>query len=370
MEPGGPWGRGLPVGLWLWVSVRRLEWLHFCSFISVWFRSFLPLVNLIAAPLVSAATLVGAIGVIGPRPLITAGAWMADLVMVLAHSVSGWPQLGALEVLGVGVMSFVFFRHRRLRGVVALAGAGLIVIAMVGGRQELPDVGAVVLDVGQGDSILLVGGDGRFALIDGGPDPVRLIEKLNEYGIRALDLVVLTHVHADHAAGLSALVGRIPIGIVWAALEPHDTPGSMELLALLAEHGVRVEVPEVGQTMSIGRLELTVLGPSRRYASANDQSVVLVADGPGRAMLLVGDVEAVAQREMGGVTAEVLKVPHHGSGASDAEWLFNVGADLAVISVGANEFGHPRPWVIDVLEQSGAEVARTDQEGDIIVPLG
>ena len=357
--------RALAVTLGAQVAVAPLLLFHFglVPLVS-------PLVNLIAAPLVAAATLVGAVGVVGSSPLIEVGAWLADLVLMLAHLVAGWPQLGILGVLGAGGMSLLFLRYRRLRGILALVAAGLVLIAMVGPSRGLPGVGAVVLDIGQGDSILLVGGGGRFALIDGGPDPVLLIERLSQYGIRMLDLVVLTHVHADHAAGLAAVVGRIPIGRVWAAPEPHETPASIELLTLLAEHGVTVETPEVGQTWMLGQLELTVLGPLRRYASANDQSVVLVVGGPGRAMLLVGDVERIAQKEIDGVTAEVLKVPHHGSATSDPGWLSNVGADLAVISVGANDFGHPEAWVIEVLEQSGAEVVRTDLQGDIVVPLG
>jgi competence protein ComEC len=66
----------------------------------------------------------------------------------------------------------------------------------------------------------------------------------------------------------------------------------------------------------------------------------------------------------------VLKVPHHGGGTSEQAWLERVGADLAVISVGPNDFGHPVPWVIHTLESSGAEVIRTDESGDVAVPLG
>jgi competence protein ComEC len=228
----------------------------------------------------------------------------------------------------------------------------------------------VVLDVGQGDSILLSGGEGRFALVDGGPDPVSLVESLNEYGVKGLELVVLTHVHADHATGLSGLVGRVPIRTVWARTHPHETEASLDLFRLLDEARIPVLEPTVGDQYRLGELNLTVEGPIRRYASANDQSMVVTVAGPMRSMLLAGDIEIVAQAELGHLRADVLKVPHQGAATSDPGWLRGVGADLAIISVGPNDFGHPSQEVIAALEESGAIVVRTDVAGDVPVPLG
>jgi competence protein ComEC len=111
-------------------------------------------------------------------------------------------------------------------------------------------------------------------------------------------------------------------------------------------------------------------GPLRRYASPNDQSIVITVTGPTRSMLLAGDIETVAQAELGHLRADVLKVPHQGAATSDSEWLRGVGADIAVISVGPNDFGHPADWVIATLEESGAAVVRTDLAGHVSVPLG
>jgi competence protein ComEC len=85
-------------------------------------------------------------------------------------------------------------------------------------------------------------------------------------------------------------------------------------------------------------------------------------------MLLAGDIERHAQADLGDLRADVLKVPHHGAATSDPGWLETVGADLAVISVGANDYGHPAPWVIDLLDDGG-RVLRTDTTGDIVVDL-
>lgn len=182
--------------------------------------------------------------------------------------------------------------------------------------------------------------------------------------------MILSHVHADHIDGVLGLVGRISIGMVWHAFAPHETPSSREALAALSAHEVRVETPQVGETLALGNLKLEVLGPTRRYGSANDQSIVVLVTGPRRSMLLTGDIEQVAQRALIGVTADVLQVPHHGAGTSDPKWLAGLEADLAVISVGAdNRRGHPVDWVIEVLEGMGTEVRRTDVEGDLVIPL-
>jgi competence protein ComEC len=329
-----------------------------------------PLANLVAGPIVAVSTLLGAVGMVGPSQLATLGAWLAGLVLWLARIAAGWPQIGWLGLLLIPAALTLCVGAPRLRGVIALATAVSIVFLVVGQTGQAPSPGVVVLDVGQGDSILISGGDGHYALVDGGPDPVVLVESLRRYSVRYLELVVLTHVHSDHAAGLSGLVGRIPIGRVWAATEPHSTSSSDELFRLLEPANIRVERPMVGDQMQVGELSLTVEGPLRRYASPNDQSIVLMVEGPGRSMLLSGDIEVVAQSELGHLRADVLKVPHQGAATSDSDWLENSGAELAVISVGRNDYGHPAGWVIELLEASGAIVRRTDQAGDVLVPLG
>ena len=361
---GTLWRRALAVTLGAQIAVAPLLVLTFDQV-----PLLSPAVNLVAAPVVSAATLVGAVGVTGIDPLVSVAAWLAGTVLDLARSVSTWPQVGSVGLLVTGAMAALFVRYRSQRGVLALVGALVLVSNLIGARSYVPDAGVVVLDVGQGDSLLISGGNGRFALVDGGPDQVNLIQKLGEYGVRQLELVVLSHVHADHATGLIGLVGRVPIGRVWAVTDHHETPASVELLANLGAGQVRVERPSLGQRWDLGRVELTVLGPLRRYASPNDESIVVVVSGPSKTMLLTGDIETVAQADLGPLHADVLKVPHQGAATSDAEWLSQVEADLAVISVGPNDFGHPAEWVIETLMETGTIVKRTDEDGDVVVPL-
>ncbi len=363
--PGGKVQKALMVTVGAQLAVAPLLVVHFGSI-----PLLSPVANLVAAPLVAGSTMLGAIGVVGPSLLVDISSWMAGLVLSLARGASSWPQLTAGPVIGLGLAGLVAARWKPVRTVVVAVGALVVAVGVIGPPRELPEVGAVVLDVGQGDAILLHGGQGRFALVDGGPDPVVLRSRLRSYGVTALELVVLTHVHADHVAGLVGLVGEVVIGEAWMALDPHETTTSREFVSLLEQLAVSNRAPQVGEIHHIGSLAVEVVAPRRRYASPNDQSIVVLVHGPTQTMLLSGDIEVIAQRELTGLRADVLKVPHQGAATTDPEWLESVGATLAVISVGPNQFGHPADWVIDLLEQSGATVHRTDEDGDIPVDLG
>jgi len=329
-----------------------------------------PLTNLVAVPVVAATTVVGAVGVaIGWEPLISLATAGSAIVLAVARLGAGWPQIGWFGLVAAAA-TLALGTRRSLRPVVSIAGAGAIAVFLLAGQSTLPRPGAVVLDVGQGDAILVASGDGRNALFDGGPDPARLEEKLSAYGVTSLDLVVLTHVHADHAAGLLAVLGRRAVGELWLPSGPHSTPAAREVLQLVESNGVRAGPAPVGQTVSWGEFQIEVLGPVRRYASPNDQSIVVRVGVPGGPkLLLTGDVETHAQADLAGVMADILKVPHQGAATSDLDWLAEVGARWAIISVGPNDFGHPAREVVAALEATGATVSRTDRSGDVEVDL-
>lgn len=329
-----------------------------------------PLTNLVAVPVVAGTTAVGAVAVaFGWEWLIDLSTLGAAVVLAVARTGAVWPQL-AWVGFGLVVLTGGAGTVRRLRPVVAVAAATAVAVAITAGRVTLPEPGAVVLDVGQGDAVLVMAGGGKRILVDGGPDPAVLEEKLARYGVPGLDLVVLTHVHADHAAGLEAVIGRRPVGEIWLPTPPHETPASRLVRELVTEHGVPGRSPPVGEVVAVGDLRLEVLAPVRRYASPNDQSIVLrigVPDGP--RLLLTGDVETHAQADLVGLEAEILKVPHQGAATSDPDWLRAVGAETAIVSVGPNDFGHPSPEVLAALTEAGARVSRTDLDGDVVVPL-
>ncbi len=140
-------------------------------------------------------------------------------------------------------------------------------------------------------------------------------------------------------------------------------------MAAIENHAVPKTTPSVGDTYLLGDLAIQVLGPGRRFAAGNDQSIVLLVTGRGESMLLTGDVEEFGQKELPDVDPDILQIPHHGSGTSDPEWLESMSYSDAVISVGDNTFGHPTKWVIDLLERSGAAVFRTDLSGSVVFNL-
>ena len=351
--------RTLAVTIGAQIAVAPLLLIHFGSV-----PLMSPLINLAAAPVVAFSTAVGAIGVVGPSFLVDVASLLADAVLVLARAGSTLPQIGSLGLASLLVGGITMLKWPAIAPALALVGSTGMMLLVVGGGASVPDGAVVVLDVGQGDSILLNGGDNRFALVDGGPDERILAEKLRRYGVRSLELVVLTHVHADHATGLAGAARSVPIAKAWAATHPHATAAATRFLDL-----VSVETPAVGEVYQLGSLQLEVIGPVRQYASPNDQSLVLKVTGSSRSMLLTGDIETVAQADLSHVSADVLKVPHQGAATSDPKWLASVGAELAVVSVGTNQFGHPADWVVVELENAGVEVVRTDEAGDVVVPL-
>jgi competence protein ComEC len=118
----------------------------------------------------------------------------------------------------------------------------------------------------------------------------------------------------------------------------------------------------------IGNITLRPLGPIRRYAADNDVSIVLRVEAR-RTLLLAGDVEAVAQRELPALRPDVLLVPHHGSATTDVQWLAETLGETAVVSVGENAYGHPAPEIMTVLEEAGVELFVTQTDGDVTIRL-
>ena len=332
-----------------------------------------PVANVVAAPLVVAATGLAGVGAVaGLDALVGAAALFSRAVLGVAGLASDLPQIGwaaTLFLTGLGLAGL----SRRFRPGAVLA-ASITVFLLTVSAAAHPLAGApvrpafVALDVGQGDALLLLGSGGETVLIDGGSHGSKVREGLARFGIRAIDLLVVSHAHHDHYGGLIEVVGALPIGQVWYAPFPGQSDEYTRFIHS-ARQVSRVTVPSLG-VHRIGSIHLEVLGPIRRYASLNDQSIVIRATLGGGTVLLSGDMERVSQAEMVAPRVDVLKVPHQGAATSDPDWLARTGASVAVVSVGPNRFGHPSEDLLAALARVGMEVRRTDQEGDVVITFG
>ncbi|MFG2961832.1 ComEC/Rec2 family competence protein [Streptomyces sp. NPDC048288] len=237
-------------------------------------------------------------------------------------------------------------------------------------------------DVGQGDATVLAAGAGTGVVVDAGPDPALVDHCLRELGITRVPLVVLTHFHADHVAGLPGVLrGREVAQIETTGFEePADQAGFVRREA--AEHGIPVTRAVAGERRRTGPLDWQVLWPPPAPApepdGPNDASVALLVRSAGLRMLLLGDLEPPAQEELLRSPAaaalgrvDVLKVAHHGSAYQDPALIRLVAPRLALISCGAdNPYGHPAPGTVALLRAGGARVLRTDRDGSLAVTGG
>ncbi|MFH1430223.1 MAG: MBL fold metallo-hydrolase [Candidatus Uhrbacteria bacterium] len=240
---------------------------------------------------------------------------------------------------------------------------------------------AVVLDVGQGDAILLDGpGDDAEVLVDGGPDGTVLLRALRKQlgRDRTLNLVVLTHPHEDHVAGLVDVLERYDVKRVLITGVAHTTRSYRSFLERIADQQIPTDVAIAGLHEDVAPFDIEVLAPledlqGTTLAELNLTSIILMVSMGDRRMLLTGDAETPVEESLleRGVSlaADVLKVGHHGSQtASSAAFLESVHPTDAIISVGArNQFGHPHRRTLKRLERIGAVVWNTSVNGDVVV---
>ncbi len=359
--------------------------------------------QLVAAPILLAAWL--------PLALMTRGA--ALLAQLPFASVELGPPLDVVgSLLALLALVAVLRRTRRRQGVaragpwelpsapakpqpsrrlpvVVLAGVLVGSVSIILVAQPKPALQVSVLDIGQGDAILLQASDGTRALIDGGPDPDLLVRRLDEripLWDRHLDLVLLTHPHEDHSGGLAGLLPRYRIDRIAETGMPSEGAGVRELRSAAARAGVdRVRLTQ-GDELDVGVAHLEVLWPPRERLpqvtltdgrAINDTSIVLAVSVGRQRMLLTGDIEDDRDQDLlpvlpdDGRRWDLLKVAHHGSAtASSAPLLDRLRPRLAAISVGAdNRYGHPAPSTLDRLAASGARIWRTDRDGTLSVSL-
>lgn len=362
-----------------------------------------PVANAVAGPLVSVAMLLGLAGAVsaGAAPVLgdfgcraaatvlDATAWIArGLAQVpgAAVAMNGGLVLAAATVLLAGSL-WVWWpvpRHPRA-GARFMAATLCCSVALALGPAPAQQCTITVLDVGQGDAILLRD-CGRTMLVDTGPDALALRRALARSGVRRIDVLVLTHAHGDHTAGAPGLNGVAEVGWIGVPgvtrgedVSPDaDSRDPMPGGAAWSGPSCPVRMLAAGESWRVGGSTVRVLWPPAEAPDdlgANDTSVVLAISRGRFDMALTGDAEGavqaglIASGSLGQV--EVLKVPHHGStNGLTSEGLDAWSPQDAIISVGAgNDFGHPCAETLALLADRGVRVLRTDLDGDISVEV-
>ncbi len=235
-----------------------------------------------------------------------------------------------------------------------------------------------VLDVGQGDAIVIRTTDDKYILIDGGPGEVVLeqLGKVLPFWQKTFDLVIATHGDSDHISGLVEVMNRYEVKVFIYNGEDKNTEVFDELMRRADIHNVRVETARSDMDIQIGCcLSFDVLWPNISYSpelSSNDLSVGLIASYGNFDMYFAGDLSSNYEEEMLKNLpkhVEVMKLSHHGSKTSTSlELLDLLTPEKAIISVGkGNTYGHPSKNIIDSLSSRGVVIHRTDEEGIVSI---
>lgn len=247
------------------------------------------------------------------------------------------------------------------------------------GKQ--PELKAFFIDVGQGDSCLIIartGDDQEITLlVDAGPTRAgdEVVDFLREAGVKKIDHLVFTHPHEDHIGGGKAVLDAFEVGKVYMPRTSHTTDAYEQLLLAIESKGLTVTEARAGKViLEEKEFKVEFLGPMKSYEDLNDCSAVMSLTFGEKVLLLMGDAEAQAEKDMleAGIIpdADVLKVGHHGASSSTTgEFLKASRPSVAVISVGPNPYGHPSKTVLDRLERAGVKVYRTDLDGTVEVVI-
>ena len=230
-----------------------------------------------------------------------------------------------------------------------------------------------IIDVGQADSILIMLPNGENMLIDGGEANKSSVVQsyLNQNNITTIDYLVATHPHSDHIGGLPGIINNFTIKYVYMPNKAHTTNAYNNLITSISNKNLRPIAAKAGvNILSLPNIQIDIIAPMHdNYSELNDFSAVIKVTYENTSFLFMGDAETTSERDItADVSANVLKIGHHGSDTSTSEeFLKHVNPAYAVISSGkGNSYGHPTDIILQRLNNAGVAVFRTDMSGTVI----
>jgi len=367
----------------------------FCSPIIVALSGYLApmsvIANLLAAPFVAPITIVGFIAALFSPfvPLLsTVLIWFirfpAGAIALIAHWASSFPvltlrtgKIGFLIVASFTLGSWLFkkwFKH--------ILVFTLIILISITWLQRWPggDWQVANCDIGQGDSMVINLGNHQGIVIDVGPDAVAEDRCLKALGINEIPLLILSHFHADHVAGLPGAIKNRAVGQVWVSV--NAAPLVESAMAQSALNGVEMIKAVRGMSAKVGPLAINVLWPTLSATSfeempgegsqINNSSIATLITSDAFSIFAGGDLEPPVQQILvkDVFPVDIYKVCHHGSRYQDLAFMSALHPRISIISVGAgNTYGHPAVQTLDALARLGSQVVRTDIDGAIAVQV-
>ena len=355
-----------------------------------------PLANLLCLPLVALAFPLGLLAALLAlfSPALGAAAGMAAalpvrLLLLLTRGFAALPFAGLTLESGY-LRAWLTFAYALWVLFVALRGRRPLVplcccvmslccaLVLTHAAYNLGPLTVTVLNVGQGQSVVLRAGE-RTAVVDCGGSARRnagdlCADYLGTFGRSRVDLLVLTHFHADHANGVLELLARVKVDVLAVPDVERDDPLRRELLSAAEESGTQIWLIRDDETVELGPARLTLYAPLGA-GEADEEGLSLLCETGRFSALLTGDMGADVEARLVkyGALPEVdlLLAGHHGSQNATSQLLLDtVEPSLAAISVGYNSYGHPAPETLRRLEESGCSIYRTDLQGNITVTVG
>lgn len=245
--------------------------------------------------------------------------------------------------------------------------------------DSVPDILEVhFLDVGQGDSTLIICGE-EAMLIDAGDNEqgTKIQNYLSNQGVESLKYAVCTHPDEDHIGGMDVILYKFPCETILMTDEDKDTDTYRDVVDTMENRGYQRTLPVTGQQYSLGDAVFTIVGPVSMSSDSNNNSIAILLEHGNQKLLFTGDAEEdeeeeiLAEAEASGISLDVdiYKAGHHGSRtSSSASFLDAVSPIYAVISCGEeNSYGHPHAETLNQLRARGIIVFRTDEQGSVIV---